>query len=253
MNVRIARDGVEIGECDWEDLEQLVNEGQVLRTDHYWYEGMPDWRLLDDLIGLEGSEPKPVAPLLDYVEWDSGEPIAPRPVLRSPSITAVAIGCAVVVIAITAFYLVVIFRGNRSEIPRAVTDATTVLERTDVGLRSKATSDLATRLSKLPTVAASPSNAFYDSLSIEFPNPPASLTAAIRGTETVVDPKTRNTISRADFIVTADFREGKWLFKYYHAMVNDLANDTATEIDRDDQYPIPPAIVSLLGLQVKSD
>ena len=62
MNVRIARDGVEIGECDWEDLEQLVNEGQVLTTDHYWYEGMPDWRLLADLVGLEESDPKPAAP-----------------------------------------------------------------------------------------------------------------------------------------------------------------------------------------------
>ena len=55
MIIFIARDGAEVGECDRDDLAQLAREGQVLPTDHYWHEGMEDWRLLSDLL----AEPPP--------------------------------------------------------------------------------------------------------------------------------------------------------------------------------------------------
>ena len=253
MNVRIARDGVEIGECDWEDLEQLVNEGQVLTTDHFWYEGMDDWRLLDDLIGLEESEPKPSAPVPDYVAWDSDETVAPPPILRRPSIAAVATGCAVAAAAILALYLIVAFSAKRADTPFPAVDLKTNLERTDADLRNRATSELVAKLNKLPVVATAPSYTTYDSLSIMIPEPPAPLIVTIRGTENAVNPETHAAMSRTDFVVTADYRQDRWFFKYYRASGNDLVHGIVTEIERDDKYPIPPAIVSLLGLQVNSD
>ena len=267
MNVRIARDGVEIGECDWEDLEQLVNEGQVLLTDHYWYEGMPDWRLLDDLVGVEESEPKPVARQLlsDWetaslphrlqvpVDWDSGDPVTSPPVFRHPSIAAVAIGCGVAATGAIVLYLIVAFSNRRPDLPLPTAEATTVLERTDAAFRTKATNQLIAKLKELPTVAAQPSYTFYDSLTITILDPPAALSVMIRGTETTVSPETHEAISRTAFMLTADYRQDKWFFKSYHASTNDFIHGKTTETGRDDQYPIPPAIVLLLGLQVKRD
>jgi hypothetical protein len=265
VNVRIARDGAEIGECDWEDLEELVNEGQVLPTDHFWYEGMPDWRVLEHLITLEESESKPTVPLppSDWeareftkppphpVEWETSEPVGPAPVVRRPSIAAVAIGCALLVAVITAFYLVVLFRSNPSETPRPAADR--VSERTDAALRSKATSDLIAKLNSLPTVASPPLNAFYNEVTIAISDAPTPLTVRIRGRESIVDPTTRQVISHANFLLRADFRQQRWFFRDYHASVNDLVHGVTTEMGRDDQDRIPPAIVSLLGLEIKSN
>jgi len=222
---------------------------------------------LADLIGLEESEPKPAAPLpsSDWearefanspprpVEWETSEPVGPAPAVRRPSLAAVAIGCALLVVAVTICYLAVIFRANQSEIPRSVTDGTTVLERIDATVRTRATNQLISKLKELPTVAAQPSNTFYDSLAITILDPPAPLSVLIRGTETTVSPETHEAISRTDFVVTADYRQERWFFTSYHASANDLVHKTAVRIERDDRYPIAPAIVSLLGLEVRSD
>jgi hypothetical protein len=70
VNVRIARDGVEIGECDWKDREQLVNEEQVLPTDHYWYEGMEDWRLLNGLELIAKLDKLPAVATAPSYNWN---------------------------------------------------------------------------------------------------------------------------------------------------------------------------------------
>jgi hypothetical protein len=54
-------------------------------------------------------------------------------------------------------------------------------------------------------------------------------------------------------MLTADFRDGSWFFKHYNASLNDLIHGTTMEIAKGDRAPVPPAIVSLLGLQIKSD
>ncbi len=53
MILYLARDGEELGECERQDLAQLVREAQVQTTDHYWHEGMTEWRLVSDLLAEE--------------------------------------------------------------------------------------------------------------------------------------------------------------------------------------------------------
>ena len=53
MILFLARDGEELGECERHDLAQLVRENQVQTTDHYWHEGMTEWRLVSDLLTEE--------------------------------------------------------------------------------------------------------------------------------------------------------------------------------------------------------
>lgn len=266
----MARDGVEIGECESDEFEQLVQAGEVLPTDHYWYEGMEDWGLVDDLIEIEPSTP--AAPRWEDEEElskrpsaddpevrpshpvdTSGEGSQPAPIFRNRRTIAAAIGGGALVVAAFVLYLVVSLWTARPDTPLPTAPATTNLERTDRDLRARATSELIAKLNKLPVAATPPSYTFYDSLSITIPDPPAALTVTVRGTENAVNSETHEAISRTDFVVTADFREDRWFFKYYHASGNDLVHGTTTEIERDDQYPIPPAIVSLLGFQVKSD
>jgi len=234
--VKVARDGVEIGEYGREELDERVHTGQVLRTDHYWREGMEEWQLVEDILN-----PDP---------WT---PAASPPIYRARGVIVAAIGCLAAVAAGFAFYLLVVLPARLPDKPAPAGTPNPDLDRTDAGLRTRATTELTAKLNKLPNVATPPSYTFYDSLSITIPDPPASLTVTIRGTETAVSSDTREAISRADFVVKTDFRQNKWFFKYYHASANDLVHGTTTEIDRDDQYPIPPAIVSLLGLQLKSD
>jgi hypothetical protein len=253
MNVRIARDGVEIGECDWDDLEQLLNEGQVLTTDHFWYEGMEDWRLLNDLLAFEESETKPAETLPDYIGWDAGEPATTPSAFRLPSIRAVAIGCAVAAAIAIVLYLIGVFSDRRPDMPIPSGARTADLARTDTALRAKATTELIARLDKLPTVASPPSYTFYNDVSIASSDPSAPLTVRIRGWESLVDPATRQITSQTNFVLEADFRDGRWFFKHYNASTNDLVHGTRTEIAKGARAPVPPAIVSLLGIEVKSD
>jgi hypothetical protein len=50
VNVYIARDGAEIGECQLADLAELVREGQLQSTDLYWHEGMETWLPVADAV-----------------------------------------------------------------------------------------------------------------------------------------------------------------------------------------------------------
>lgn len=53
MILYLARDGEELGECERQDLAQLVREDQVRATDHYWHEGMTEWRVVSDFLAEE--------------------------------------------------------------------------------------------------------------------------------------------------------------------------------------------------------
>jgi endonuclease/exonuclease/phosphatase family metal-dependent hydrolase len=48
MIVSIAREGQEIGQHHEEAVPQLLNSGELLPTDHYWYEGMAEWGLVGE-------------------------------------------------------------------------------------------------------------------------------------------------------------------------------------------------------------
>lgn len=66
MKIRIARDGIELGEFDFDHYDHilcLIADGQIALTDHYWLPGMEGWGLLSDIIETP-PPPKPsIAPL----------------------------------------------------------------------------------------------------------------------------------------------------------------------------------------------
>jgi hypothetical protein len=235
VNIKIARDEVEIGECEREEIAQLAREGQVLPTDHYWHEGMEGWRLVSELLE---SEALPAAALPKPIFWNWRR------------VAAAIVGVAAIATGL-GLGLLIFSRASRPEIPRLGVEATTVLERTDTALRTKATNELIAKLDKLPTVASPPSYTFYNDVSIVIPDPPASLTVRIRGRESVLDPATGQVTSHGNFVLTADFQQHKWFFKSYFASDSDFVRGTTTATGKNDQDLVPPAIVSLLGLQVK--
>lgn len=62
LQVRISRDGKEIGSFEFTEASRLLAIGTLRPTDHYWYPGMTDWRLLKDLdFGEETPPPAPQA------------------------------------------------------------------------------------------------------------------------------------------------------------------------------------------------
>ncbi len=77
MILYLARDGEELGECERRDLAQLVRENQVRTTDHYWHEGMTEWRLVGDLLAEETPAEKPTRVLKPRSE--SPAPSTERP------------------------------------------------------------------------------------------------------------------------------------------------------------------------------
>jgi ribosomal protein L37AE/L43A len=50
--ITISRAGAEIGKFPEADLLKLVEQKQILPTDHYWKAGMSDWRLVSELVAV---------------------------------------------------------------------------------------------------------------------------------------------------------------------------------------------------------
>jgi len=57
MIVCIARDGQEIGQHPEEAVPQLIANGEVLPTDHYWHEGMDAWGVVGERWPAEPAPP----------------------------------------------------------------------------------------------------------------------------------------------------------------------------------------------------
>ena len=49
MKVRIARDGVVLGEWTQTELYPLLRASEVFPSDYYWHEGMTEWKRLAEL------------------------------------------------------------------------------------------------------------------------------------------------------------------------------------------------------------
>ena len=50
--VKISRKGQNLGECELWQIVDKVKSLVVLPTDHYWYAGMTDWKLVSEIIPL---------------------------------------------------------------------------------------------------------------------------------------------------------------------------------------------------------
>lgn len=46
--IKISREGVNVGEYQLWQIAILVRIGKILVTDHYWHEGMKEWKKLSD-------------------------------------------------------------------------------------------------------------------------------------------------------------------------------------------------------------
>jgi hypothetical protein len=46
--VSVARNGEQVGDFPWGSIRQLMAAGSILPTDHYWHQGMSEWRLVSD-------------------------------------------------------------------------------------------------------------------------------------------------------------------------------------------------------------
>jgi hypothetical protein len=53
LQVRVSRDGKEIGVYPVAQISRLVSENTLWITDHYWHEGMTDWAPLTRLMAAE--------------------------------------------------------------------------------------------------------------------------------------------------------------------------------------------------------
>lgn len=53
LQVRVSRDGKEIGVYPVSEVSRLVSENTLWITDHYWHEGMTDWAPLTQLLASE--------------------------------------------------------------------------------------------------------------------------------------------------------------------------------------------------------
>jgi hypothetical protein len=50
--IKILRNGVSRGEYELWQIALLIKTGEVLSTDHYWHDGMTEWKLVTDIIKL---------------------------------------------------------------------------------------------------------------------------------------------------------------------------------------------------------
>ncbi len=48
--IKIARDGIEIGVCEPQELENLITQDVVRTTDHFWKTGMKEWRPVSEIL-----------------------------------------------------------------------------------------------------------------------------------------------------------------------------------------------------------
>ena len=46
--VKISRNGVSNGEYELWQIEELMKSGEILTKDHYWYDGMTEWKKISD-------------------------------------------------------------------------------------------------------------------------------------------------------------------------------------------------------------
>jgi hypothetical protein len=272
VDVFIARDGVEIGECREEDLAQLAREGQLQATDHYWREGMETWRQLRELLPPETWEAKPAAepevqkeePALATASLAATQPIAidepparavsAIPFWRSRQFRIATIAFAVVlVLAIAVYFFAARGAERRARSAAFFPSAQEKPRVSDDAVRDKAVAELREKIARLPERPTAPLHTFYydvtvnmqKSLSLRVP-----WTALIRGREDTVDPETNKTTVHTEFILEAEYRNGEWLFKQYHGTANDMVKEETTQIEIDPRGPVPPSVVGLLGLKV---
>lgn len=251
--VFVAREGEEIGDFAADELIPLARTGKLQRSDHYWHEGMEGWLVLDTLVAPEAWDPLPPG------ESDAAEPHE-RPPLDKATLVRAA-GFALAVLAAVGIAVYLIFRDPAASDVAAAsslakpTPAPIDTANADV-IRDRAVADLKQKIERLPSRAEPPLNTFYYDVVVNVQKtfvPAVPWTAVIRGGENVVDPQTQQTISRTEFVLSAEYRDNSWIYKRYQASTSNLADATSTSVDEDANSPAPPSLVGVLGLKIVPD
>ena len=274
LTVYIARDGAEIGECRRADVEQLIREGELLPTDHYWHEGMPDWL---PLAGLQQPEPAAVERIAQLATTQRIEtepeqappqretpPTSSPPSWRTLTITPelrkhliiAALICGGFILALVIAVLVIRFGHDATPVrPAAVSEPTPIVDREeDLKLRDKAAGELRAKLEALPARAEPPLHTFYYDVSVNMRrsgSPRTPWEALVRGSENTVDPQSEQTTKRTEFLLRTEYRDGQWTFKHYKATARDFITPEEREEEHDEMTVTPPALVTMLGLKVE--
>jgi hypothetical protein len=288
VTVYIARDGAEIGECRRGDVAELVREGELLPSDHYWYEGMENWLRLEELLEsqvakraeLQATQRIPIAPPPEKIERTEVPPeIEPAavPQARLESLLASArqalqftpqlrrgliiagIICGGFVVA--AFIAILVIRlGHdptpvRPKVAAAASAATPILDTEKLReLRDKAAGELRAKIERLPAKPEPPLYTFYYDVAVDMRRaltPRVQWEALVRGSENAVAPNSEQTIRRTEFALVTEYRDGQWTFKHYKASIRNLVEPGESEEEHDGRTPTPPALVTMLGLRIE--
>ncbi len=61
VSYMIGVNGLQVGPCDWNQLQQMVQQGQLTQQSYVWKQGMPQWQLAGEVMELaplfQGSTP----------------------------------------------------------------------------------------------------------------------------------------------------------------------------------------------------
>jgi hypothetical protein len=276
VTVYIARGGAEIGECRRGDVEQLMREGELLPTDHYWHDGMEDWAALEQFAAPE-KKTQPARALqiettqrieITQKEAPTGNatgapaPQAPRsckaltfpPEARKHLLLAgIIVGGFVFAVLIA----VIVIRLGHDPAPvraAAASAPTPIVDRErDRELRDRAAGQLRTKLEALPQRAEPPLYTFYYDVAVDMRrsgSPRTPWEAIVRGSENTVDPQTEQTTKRTEFMLRVEYRDGQWAFKHYNGRTRNLAKPGESEEEADETTTTPPALVTMLALRV---
>lgn len=225
----VARDGDELGAFTNAEIAERLQRGEFQPNDYYWCEGLRDWVPLG--TALE------VAP--------------PRTALLTPARHKQLITAAWIIGGFLLALLLAIFFVTRRDGAAPVRPLSVRSDDSMRALGDKAVADLRERISRLPTHAAPPLNAFYTGVSAKFRRsllPRTTFEGMIEGSANEVDPATQQATRRTDFSLTTGYRDGEWVFLHYRAKMRNLLDDTEIEEEHDGKEPAPPPIVALLGL-----
>ncbi|MGI8821598.1 MAG: DUF4339 domain-containing protein [Chthoniobacterales bacterium] len=240
MNVWIARDGETLGEYPREELDARAQAGEFERTDHYWHEGMENWRELDELLGLAAWVPAPVQ-----------KPAPPSSTSRFGGARAISFALGGALGIYLLIWGVSTFRSFHSD---AAAAAASSAPSNDGQVRDKAVADLNGRLDALPGEPSPPTNAYYYGVAVNLSKATSSFglwTASISGQEDTVEPETKKARFHTSFMLTTEYRNGSWTFKQYIASTTNIETGEIVNIDEGEGTVAPPSLAIALDLKIE--
>ncbi len=244
MNVWIARDGETIGEYPRESLDLLAQSSELQTTDHYWHEGMENWRQLDELLGESAWQPPAKVFLPSY----------PRRKLAF----AIAIAGAGLTVACVLAYLLSSRNwtvAQKAAAPSVATTHTPFPTKVviDLIVRQRAISELNERIKDLPAAPGPSIRSYYTGVAVAASPESSPLTATVTGTEEVVDPSSLEFLWHIPFILTAEYVDGAWRYVGLRAYGTNVAENATYEFNSAGTSSAAPNLARMLGLLPRSN